>query len=159
MDELVESVDRLLHAETSSLVVRLDLANMKYELQTLDVSALREAARDAQEEYENELDVLSNLLNLFAPTRYRRGVIDVDRRIGRQLQDVMDAKQEKDAAFSRWWRGNRRAENLRDMIRVAEDELLSLEAVEKVTREDCHAPIIELARVWTSSRARVSNLE
>ena len=159
MDELVESVDRLLHAETSSLVVRLELANMKYELQSIDVSALRDAARDAQEEYEHELDVLSNLLNLFAPTRYRRGVIDVDRRLARQLQDVMDAKQEKEGAFNRWWRGNRRAENLRDMIRVAEEELVSLEIVEKVTREDCHAPIIELARVWTSSRLGVSNLQ
>ncbi|KAG0571065.1 hypothetical protein KC19_6G208500 [Ceratodon purpureus] len=159
MEELVKSVDRLLHAETGTFVVRLELSNMKYELQLLerDEPVLREALQDAQEEYENELDVLSNLLQLFAPTRYRRGVIDVDMRLGRQLDDVINARREKEGAFNRWYRGHRRAESLRHLIRVSEAELESLVAVEQVTREDCYTPIIELARVWTTSSPKQSN--
>ncbi|KAG0588130.1 hypothetical protein KC19_2G218400 [Ceratodon purpureus] len=154
MEELVKCVDRLLHAETGTFVVQLELNNMMFELQLLerDEPVLREALQDAQEEYENELDVLSNLLQMFAPTRYRRGVIDVDRRLGRQLDDVINSRREKEAAFNRWYRGHRRAETLRHLIRLSEAELESLLAVEKVTREDCYTPIIELARVWTSSR-------
>ena len=155
MDALVECVDRLVHAETSSMVVRLELSNHKYELQYIDVPALREALTDAQDAYESELDVLSNILNLFRPTRYRRGVIDVDKRIGRALRDVLNAKAEKESAFNRWIRGSRRAANLRNLITTAEAELVSLEKVEQLVREDCYAPIVELARVWTNSRPRV----
>ncbi|KAG0553726.1 hypothetical protein KC19_12G034300 [Ceratodon purpureus] len=159
MEELVKSVDRLLHAETGTFVVRLELSNMKFELQLLerDEPVFREALHDAQEEYENELDVLYNLLQLFAPTRYRRGVIDVDRRLGRQLDDVIKARREKEGAFNRWYRGHRRAESLRHLIRLSEAELENVMAVEQVTREDCYIPIIELARVWTTSRPEQSN--
>ncbi|KAG0598093.1 hypothetical protein M758_12G045400 [Ceratodon purpureus] len=158
MDDLVGCVERLLHAETTTFVVRLELNNMRFELHLLEAKEpiLREAMRDAQEEYENELDVLGNLLQMFAPTRYRRGVIDVDRRLGRQLSDVMNARQEKESAFNRWYRGHRRLETLRHLILVSEAELKSLEAVEQITREDCYQPIIELARVWTDSRATVN---
>ncbi|KAG0592606.1 hypothetical protein KC19_1G266400 [Ceratodon purpureus] len=157
MEQLVESVEKLLHAETGTMVMRLELANLQYELQTIDVPALREELRDAQEEYEQELDVLSNLLNLFAPTRYRRGVIDVDRRLGRALQDVMTARAGKEIAFNRWRRGKLRAENLTNMISAAETELVNVQAVEQITREDCYAPILELARVYTSSRSRANS--
>ena len=157
MDQLVESVERLLHAETGTMVMRLELANLKYELSTIDVPALREAVIDAREEYESELDVLSNLLNLFAPTRYRRGVIDVDRRIGRALQDVTVAKAEKEAALNRWRRGKSRVSNLTNMINTAEAELVNVLAVEQLTREDCYAPIIELAKTWTSCRRGANN--
>ncbi|KAG0620373.1 hypothetical protein M758_4G211100 [Ceratodon purpureus] len=157
MEQLVESVEKLLHAETGTMVMRLELANLQYELQTIDVPALREELRDAQEEYEQELDVLSNLLNLFAPTRYRRGVIDVDRRLGRALQDVMTARAGKEIAFNRWRRGKLRAENLTNMISAAEAELVNVQAVEQITREDCYAPILELARVYTSSRSRANS--
>ncbi|KAG0619701.1 hypothetical protein M758_4G158300 [Ceratodon purpureus] len=157
MEQLVKSVDRLLHAETGTMVMNLEVANLKYELQTINVPALREALGDAQEEYESELDVLSNLLNMFAPTRYRRGVIDVDRRIGRQLQAVMTAKAEKEEAFTRWWRAKRRVENLTNLISVAEAELVSVQAVERIVREDCYGPILELARVWTGSRPQAYN--
>ena len=94
---------------------------------------------------------------MFAPTRYKRWVIDVDRRIGRQLQAVMNAKTEKEEAFSQWWRAHRRAETIRNLIAVSEAELVSFEAVEQITREDCYAPIVKLARVWTDSRSRVNN--
>ena len=130
MDQLVESVERLLHAETGTMVMKLELANLQYELQTIDVPALRAELRDAQEEYESELDVLSNLLNLFAPTRYRRGVIDVDRRLGSALQDVMTARAGKEIAFNRWRRGKQRAENLKNLISNAEAELVNVQAVE-----------------------------
>ena len=41
MEELVDTVERLLHAETWTLVVRLELANMKYELQLIDKPAFK----------------------------------------------------------------------------------------------------------------------
>ena len=74
----------------------------------------------------------------------------------RQLDDVMDARQEKERAFNRWYRGHRRLETLRHLICVSEAELKSLEAVEQITREDCYQPIIELARVWTSNRPQIN---
>ena len=141
----MESVERLHHAETSTLVVRLELANLRYELQYIDAPALREALRDAQAKYEAQLDILANLLQLFTPARYRRAGIDVDKTMGRQLQDVMNAREEKKRAYYRWWRGTRQAENLRSFISVAEAELLSLQAVEHITREDCYAPMVQLA--------------
>ena len=158
MEKLVNCVDRLLHAETGTFVVRLELSNMRFELHLLEVEEpiLQQALSDAQEEYENELDVLGSLLQLFAPTRYRRGVIDVDRRLKKQLDDVMNARQEKEGAFNRWYRGHRRLETLRHQIRVSEAELESLQAVEQITREDCYQPILELARMYTSNRPRIS---
>ena len=157
MDALIESVDRLLHAETGTLVVRLELRNFKFELDSIDLPLLRDALRESWEEYEAELDALLTLLQLFAPTRYRRGVIDVDKRINKQLDDVMNARLVKEACFNRWWRGHKRAENLRKMIKATEVEVEALEAVEKLTREDCYEPIIELARIWSNSRNRVRN--
>lgn len=157
MDRLVESVERLQYAETGTLIVQLELNTLRYEMRSIDPQELREALRDAQEEYENELDVLHNLLSLFAPTRYRRGVIDVDRRLGRQLDDVMAARAAKDDARQRWWRGTSRRETLRELVTQAEAELENLKAVEQLTREDCYEPIVELARVWMSCQPRSQN--
>ena len=130
MDELVESVGRLHDAEMGTLIMRLELGNLKAELNFIDIPGLRVALTEAQEAYENELDALASILQLFTPARLRRGLTDVDRRVGRQLQDVMYARQEKEGAHKRWWRGTRRAQNVRNMIRLAEEELASLIAVE-----------------------------
>ncbi|KAG0615161.1 hypothetical protein M758_5G020000, partial [Ceratodon purpureus] len=127
MDELVESVRRLQKAETDTLVMRLDLACLRAEI--------------------NHIDVLYNILQLFTPARPRRGQADVDRRVGRHLRDVMNAKEWKEGAYKRWWRGKRRAESVRNQIRIAEEEFANLEAVEQLIREDCYGPIVQLARV------------
>ena len=158
MEQLVQSVERLHYAETSTLVIQLELNSLRCELRSIGVPELREDLREAQEEYENELDVLYNLLSLFAPTHYRRGVIDVDRRLGRQLEDVMAARALKEDAFKQWWQASRRADTLRTLISQAETELVSLKAVEQLTREDCYEPIVQLARVWTSCQTRKKNL-
>ena len=158
MEELVQSVESLHLAETGTLVLRLELRNHRFELNFIDVPALQEALMFAQEAYESELDVLGNLLQLFAPTRYRRGCINVDRTLSRQLEDVMTAKAEKEGCYKRWKQGTSRAENLRNIITVAETELANHEAVERITGDDCNASIIALARTWTSCRPRSSNL-
>ena len=149
MDELVESVRRLENAEIRTFIMILELQNMKHELEFIDVPALRFALRHAQTVYETELDVLANLLQQFTPARFRRGGVDLDRTMGRQLQDALLAREEKELAYDRWWRGTRRAKNLEGMIRTAEEELANLKAVEQICREDCHGPVVELARVWT----------
>ena len=153
MDELVESVRRLATAEMNTLIIRLDIQVLKAELNSVDVPALGEALIDAQEAYESELDVLANILQLFTPARPRRGMTDVDRRVGRHVRDVMDTKNAKEEATKRWWRGTRRSQSLQNQIMVAEVELANLEAVEQLIREDCYAPIIDLARGWTGCKA------
>ena len=150
MDELVESVRRLQKAETDTLVMRLDLACLKAEINHIDVRGLENALEDAHEAYESELDVLYNILQLFTLARPRRGQADVDRRVGRHLRDVMNAKEWKEGAYKRWWRGKRRAESVRNQIRIAEEEFANLKAVEQLIREDCYGPIVQLARVWTT---------
>ncbi|KAG0572132.1 hypothetical protein KC19_VG071200 [Ceratodon purpureus] len=116
-------------------------------------SMLWEALTDAQEAYESELDVLANILQLFTPARPRRGLTHVDKRLGRHLRDVMNAKEEEGAA-KRWFRWTQRVKNVAKMIKVAEEELASLKAVEQFTRQDCYALIVDLARIWTSFKTR-----
>ena len=69
----------------------------------------------------------------------------------------MNAKEEKERAFNIWYRGSRRAEKLRNLITVSLVELENLEAIEQLTREDCYGPIVHLAQVWTSCKARTNN--
>ncbi|KAG0575010.1 hypothetical protein KC19_VG310700 [Ceratodon purpureus] len=153
MDELVESVRRLANAEIETLILRLEVRNLRSEINETDVLGLRDALTDAQETYESELDALANILQLFNPARRRRGLTDVERRVGRHLRDVINEKEEKEEATKRWWRGTRRVQSVQHQIRIAEEELANLEAVEQLTREDCYAPIVHLARVWTYAKA------
>ena len=157
MDELVECVKRLEYAEIRTYIMELELGNLKSELAFIDVPTLRFALRHAQTKYETELSALANLLHHFTPARFRRGGVDVDRTMGRQLQDAMNAKAEKEGAYDQWWRGTRRVANLEKMIKNAEVELANIVAVEHMVREDCHAPVVELARVWTRSMLEKRN--
>ena len=130
---------------------------MRAEVNSINIPGLRDTLRDTQETYENELDNLANILQLFTPARFRRGITDVDRRVERELDLAITARAEKEKATKCWWRDTRRVLNLQNMIKVAEEEPTSLQAVEQLTRDDCYCPIVELARVWTScmgSRAR-----
>ncbi|KAG0596132.1 hypothetical protein M758_UG227100 [Ceratodon purpureus] len=88
----------------------------------------------------------------FTPARYRHGGADFDRTLREQLKDVMKAQEQKDGAYNRWWRATRRLANLHNMIKTAEEEFENLMAVEQMCREVCHAPMVELARVWTTSK-------
>ncbi|KAG0574945.1 hypothetical protein KC19_VG304600 [Ceratodon purpureus] len=108
MDKLVRSVRRLQHAKMEALIMRLDLACLRAEVNSIDVPGLRDSLRDAQETYEKELDRLANILPLITPARLRRGLADVDRTVGRQLQDVISARHEREEAQKRWWRSSHR---------------------------------------------------
>ena len=155
MEELVASVRRLHRAQHFTWITGLDLKNFRGELQYLDVPGLRTELTEAQEAYESELDVLTSLLVMHTPARrLRRGGISGDRSMGRQLQDVMRARAEKERAFQRWWAGSRRADVLRDSISEAERELAVLEERERSAMRDCHSPIVQLAQAWASCRPR-----
>ena len=153
----MESVRKLENAELGTLITRLELRNLRYEVDSIDVPALISALRVAQEAYDDELDVLGDIIVLFKTARFRRSQLQVDITVGKQLQDVMDARREKFRAQNLWWRGSQRVEHLNSMINKAEEELLRLKAVEQAAREECYAPMVELARVWTRCRIEGSN--
>lgn len=158
MKKLVECVRKLKNAEITTYIMRLELSNLKSKLEFIDVPTLRSALRNAQTVYESELDVLASLLQMFTPAHFRMGGVDVDRTMGRQLQDVMNARAEKEGAYDRWWRGSKRAKDLENLIKNAEEELTNLEAVEQLIREDLHAPVVEMAQVWTRSKLRANSV-
>lgn len=153
----MKSVKKLGNAEMGSLISRLELQNLRAEADFIDVPELRSDFRIRQEAYDAKLDVLANLLVLVKTARFRRSQVDVDRSVGSQLQDVMNARVDKERSFNLWWRGTQRLQHLRGMIKTAEEELATLVELEQKAREECHAPIVELARVWTSCRVDVSD--
>ena len=150
MDELVDRVRKLENAQMGSLISRLELQNLRSEVDSIDVPQLRSAVINAQDAYDAQIDVLSNLLVLLKTARYRRSHLEVDRTVGKHLQDVMNARLEREGAYNRWWRGTQRIQHLRSMISKSEEELTGYEAVEQKAREECYAPVVELARVWSS---------
>ena len=159
MNVLLQAVRNLEDAQMARWLSERELQGLRDEIPQISVRRMREEYMEARDDYNRQLNTLAGLITRLRSPGSSHAEEAMEEAISEQLRRVTSARLGKVTANHKAWRARERRDLLEEMITMKIRRLERERALEAIALENCHSPMIELAKAALEAKTRLSSSE